>query len=222
MQVDEKIVKLLDRLIVDGNALRKGCQVECQGALSSTMDKPRLRRWLSETELFKGIAGDMLNSWKDQLVLPKKAVVYRETSIGWILATLETVRYAIDEGLLGTYDDLLYAEAFGDLVEQGQHLLSQGYFLAAGVIFRAVLEERLRRLCEKHNCQTLKDKPTINDLNMSLYKADSPVYSKSVMMQVTALEAVGNYAVHNDPSLTIEDVSRLQNGLIEFLAKFSQ
>ena len=107
----------------------------------------------------------------------------------------------MDEGLLVKYEDLIFAEAFADLYEQGQHLFSQGYFLAAGVVFRAVLEEHLRHLCERNECTPVKEKPTINDLNMALYKCDSPVYEKSVMLHVTALAAVGNDAAHNNPEL---------------------
>jgi hypothetical protein len=142
-------------------------------------------------------------------------------SLTYPISALETIKDAIDQGLLNSFEDLVYAQAFSDLYEQGEYLLSQGYFLASGVIFRAVLEERLRRLCEQNTCMPQTMRPTINDLNIALYKHEPPIYDKSMMLNVTALASVGNDAAHNHPNLKSEDVQRLKNGLLDFLAKFS-
>ncbi len=138
------------------------------------------------------------------------------------LSTLRTIKFAIEQGLLTRFEDLVIADTFADLNEQGAYLLEQGYFLAAGAIFRAVLEEKLRKLCIRHKCQPNKTRPTINDYNQALYTSSPPVYDKNMMLHVTSLAAVGNDAAHNDPKLNKQDVERLMKGLQDFLARYSQ
>jgi hypothetical protein len=48
-------------------------------------------------------------------------------------------RDVIENDLLVGLDALVFAEAFSDLLEQSEHLLGGGYFLAAGVLGRACL-----------------------------------------------------------------------------------
>lgn len=224
-----KVSNLLNDLIDEGKVIKSECRsvpepfgddISFGPNPPEAQDIPKFKRWANKVVLLQSRMGDSIKAWTQ--TLETALLSWEESNIDDILAVLETIRFAIDGGLLATYEDLLYAEAFGDLTEQGQHLFSQGYFLAAGVVFRAVLEEHLRRLCEKHQCTPEKERPTINDLNTALYRCDPPVYNKSVMMQVTALAAVGNDAAHNKPELAKEDVKRLQDGLLDFLARFSE
>jgi len=100
-------------------------------------------------------------------------------------------------------------------------LLGQGYYLAAGVVFRAVLEAQQKNVCLQNSCIPKKERPTINDLNQALYKHEPPIYGKSMMLNVTSLAAVGNDAAHNNPDLKQDDVARLMNGVLEFLSQHS-
>lgn len=126
---------------------------------------------------------------------------------------------SLEEGLLIRFEDLVLAEAFSDLSEQAEYLFSQGYFLASGVITRAILEERLRRLCVNHDCTPDRERPTLSDLNTALYK--KTVYDKITFKHVDALGAVGNHAAHNNPDLNKEDVRRMIDGVQAFLLRFS-
>jgi hypothetical protein len=155
--------------------------------------------------------------WLKRLIHTGKAI-YTD-SIEEPLSALKAIRFAIDEGLLGRYEDLVIADTIGDLTEQADYLLDQNFFLAAGVIYRAVLEERLRKLCERHSCLPTKPHSTLADLNQALYKAK--IYDKSMMLHVTALASDGNAAAHNKPGFTKEQVERLQAGVRHFLARFS-
>ena len=117
------------------------------------------------------------------------------------------------------YEDIIIAEAFSDLIEQAEYLYSQGYALAAGVILRAVLEEHLRRMCNKHGCNPSKNKPTIADYNMELYK--SKVYDKIKMKYVESMAAIGNAAAHNSDEFDSTDIKRLNQDVVSFLQSFS-
>lgn len=209
----KKLVDLVEKLITDARHLLSSSYG------GNIKEREKLRRWSNELILLRTIGGEMLSPWARRLA--HDGVVIPDYYVEGPLAALETLKFAIDEGLLQSYRDLIMAEAFTDLFEQGQHLLSQGYFLAAGVIFRVVLEEKLRELTVAAKCMPEKDRPTINDFNQALYKCDSVPYDKAMMLNITALAAVGNDAAHNKDSLKNEDVERLARGTLEFISRYS-
>ena len=69
-----------------------------------------------------------------------------------MLGALDSIREGIEAGRLLRVEDLVFAEAFANLIEQAEYLLKRNYFLASGVLLRAVLEEELRRMCEINEC----------------------------------------------------------------------
>lgn len=219
MSKTNQLSALLDKLIKDAeNILKKGAW--SRGAVLKMVEGGEtLMRWSNELILFTSIAGNLVKPWRHNLQHDGRVLV--ADNLMKVLAALKTIKSAMDEGLLVRFEDLVFAEAFADLTEQAKYLLSQGYFLAAGVILRAVLEEKLRKLCLRHSCFPKKTNPTINDLNQALYTASPPVYDKTVMLHVTSLAGVGNDAAHNNPALKKEDVERFARDLPTFLANFA-
>ncbi|HMV17568.1 MAG TPA: hypothetical protein PLN96_08260 [Zoogloea sp.] len=213
MNQPQKFVDLIEKLIRDARVIL----ASARGGFIE--DREALRRWSNELILLRNLGGTMLSPWARRLA--HDGVLIPVEYVQRPLAALETVKYATDNGLLTSYRDLVIAEAFTDLYEQGQYLFSQGYFLAAGVIFRAVLEERLRELCLAADCMPEKERPTLGDLNQALFRCESVPYDKAMMLHVTALAAVGNDAAHNSDSLQKEDVERLMRGTLEFLSRYS-
>ena len=69
-----------------------------------------------------------------------------------ISPVLDTIAKALSTGRLATVDELVSAEVLGDLLDHADELLKAKFNLAAAIILRAILEERLRKLCESHNC----------------------------------------------------------------------
>jgi len=111
------------------------------------------------------------------------------------------------------------------LIEEGEKVVTtkwqpQGYIIASGVILRAVLEERLKLLCDRNLCVPAKQRPTIVDYNTELYK--KLVYDKLTMKLVESMAAVGNDAAHTNPQLSKDDVGRFKRDLFDFLQKFSK
>ena len=136
-----------------------------------------------------------------------------------MLGALQSVLESVEHGRLAAFEDIVFAEAFANLIDQGEYLLEKDYHLAAGVVFRAVLEERLRRLCDVHGAMPAKPRPTISDYNQSLYKAN--VYDKIVMKHVDAMATVGNAAAHGTDGFHPADVVQLRTNLVSFLARFA-
>ncbi len=133
------------------------------------------------------------------------------------LGSLKSLLEAVQDDLLSAVEDLIAADAFGSLLEQAEFLLTKTYLLASGVLCRAVLEEHLRLLCDRHGCLPA-GRPTINDLNQALYKNGH--LDKLAMQQVTAMATAGNHCAHNErPPLTQADVEKLHREVTDFLVR---
>lgn len=63
---------------------------------------------------------------------------------------LQTVREDFQAGYLHSVKELINAEVFSDFIEMAEYLLTDGYKDPAAVLGGAVLEEHLRKLCDKN------------------------------------------------------------------------
>ena len=133
-----------------------------------------------------------------------------------MLGTLEGILNSISKGMLITVEDLIIAEAFDDILEQGEYLFQQGYLLAAGVLGRAVLEEHLRKWCGRTGCMPQKAKPTLDDYKSALYSIQA--MDKVTMKHVEAMAAVGNDAAHAK-QVQKEDIERFITDVRQFLVR---
>jgi hypothetical protein len=125
---------------------------------------------------------------------------------------------AVLNDMLISLETLVLAKEFGNLLEQADHLFENGYFLAAGVLGRAVLEDHLRTWCQRVPCIPVPPNgkpPTLNDFNMELYRKDK--ISKTTMLHVTTMGTIGNDAAHNKPELKQDDVKWFLRELGSFL-----
>jgi hypothetical protein len=114
-----------------------------------------------------------------------------------MLGVANAIKHDVESGLLVNFKSLALAEVFADFLEMGEYLLSEGYKDAAAVIIGSVLEDGLRKLCERASLPVLGStgKPlTIDPLNTQLAKAD--VYSKLAQKQITTWADVRNMAAH--------------------------
>lgn len=119
--------------------------------------------------------------------------------ISQMLGIALSVKYDYEKGLLVNIRALVQADIFADFLEMGEYLLKEGYKDAAAVIIGAVLEDSLRKLCDKNGISTSRDNGTpltIDPLNVTLAKAD--VYSKLVQKQITTWVHVRNKAAHGE------------------------
>lgn len=215
----EKISSLVDSLVSEGeHVLTTQWQPGGRWATGppTYVDLEAFKKWRASCRLLVSVMGSLAVPWEDLLT--------SDVQNGWAhaattLGTLKAIKEALSSGLLVNFEDLVFAEAFSDLIEQAEYLFDQGYFLAAGVILRAVLEERLRKLCERNTCSPEKNRPTIADFNLALYKANA--YDKVTFKHVDAMAATGNDAAHNNPDIRAEDVERFLRDLLAFLRRFA-
>jgi len=147
MPAPTQITDLLDKLIADAEELIATSSMNVHNLRVVRPDnRDRVRRWANELALIDPWRGELKHDGDSTLTIHLECC----------LSALQVIDDAMKQGLLGRYEDLVFAQAFGNLFEQGEHLFEQGYFLAAGVIFRAVLEEKLRRMCDVNSCLPTK------------------------------------------------------------------
>jgi hypothetical protein len=215
----EKVSELVEALIKEGeDVLATKWQPSGRWATGppTYVDLEAFKKWRASCRLLVSLMGDLGTPWHDIFM---SDVPNGLSNASTTLGTLKAMNEALSNGYLVRFEELVLAEAFSDITEQAEYLLDQGYFLAAGVILRAVLEERLRKLCERTGCTPEKPRATISDLNQALYKAKA--YDKIVYKHVDAMTATGNDAAHNASELKKDDVARLLNDVKDFLRRFA-
>jgi len=114
-----------------------------------------------------------------------------------LVGLLSAVRADLQAGYFKTVAELLHADLFGDFLEMGKELLDKGFKDPAAVVAGSVLEEHLRKLCEKAGVDVAKPDGSWRNadaLNADLAKAG--VYGTLEQKAVTAWLALRNHAAH--------------------------
>lgn len=106
---------------------------------------------------------------------------------------LEAAQRDFEAGILFDMRALITAEVLGDFMEQAEALLEGGYHVPAASLAGAILEDTLRKLCEKHSI-TIPEMTKIDRLNATL--AGAGIYDKLVQKRITALADIRNNADH--------------------------
>ena len=209
MKAQQQIQELLDKLVAEGEAVPK-TKFQPRGNWVSGpptyVDLAGFTRWRARCKLLISLLDRAGRPWEGELTADWNNRIEQAIKTQ---STLQAIKLSVAEGVLLQLEDLVLADAFANLLEQAKYLLGQGYFLASGVILRAVLEERLRRLSDRHGLTLSKPKPTLSDYNTELYRAG--VYGKVTFKDVESLVAVGNAAAHKDTGITFQ-----QNVSIQF------
>lgn len=135
-----------------------------------------------------------------------------------MIGGLESIFETLNKGYLTEIKELIFSEALSNLNEQANYLYQNNYFLASGVIARAILEEKLRLLCETHNIEIKSKRPTLHDFNSHLYKNNK--YAKTEFKYIEFLISIGNKAAHNQ-QFENSEIKKLIEGVEEIIRKYS-
>ena len=142
----------------------------------------------------------------------------------WWLAgpVLRAIRDDYAAGYLHSVMELIHADLFSDFLEMADHLMEQGYKDPAAVIAGSVLEEHLRKLCDKNGSIDVK-KPDgaskkADSLNSEL--AGATVYSKLDQKNVTSWLDLRNKAAHGRyTEYTKDQVALLIQSIRDFITR---
>lgn len=134
---------------------------------------------------------------------------------------LKAIRIDYESGYLQSVVELVHADLFADFLEMAHYLLQQGYKDPAAVISGSVLEEHLRKLCQKNSVDILKSDRSpkkADTLNADL--SGSSIYSKLDQKNVTAWLDLRNKAAHGHYSeYTKEQVELMLQSVRDFIAR---
>ncbi len=183
------------------------------GPMDTSVDQWKFAKWLPGCRNLLRVLGDAAEPFAEPF--GQSAAFCHADRAQEMLASLTALKTAMNHGLLVRIQELVFAEAFSDLIEQAEELAEKGHFLAAGVVCRAVFEEHLRKLCDCNNCMPA-GKTTIEPLKQALAKAN--VLTKLDVRSVDLIASAGNHCAHNNqPPLGESDIRRLIRDVIEFI-----
>lgn len=180
----------------------------------SWVDSEKANQWFTSAQsLLKRAMGSESAHYKNFSAVPgKQGISYSPVRRGQgiLRAALED----FEHGHLFEVRQLLEAEVFADLLEQAAELHRAGYIGPAAVVAGCVLEDGLRRLCQRAGLP-LQPKPKLDQMNADLAKAG--VYSKLVQKRLTAIADLRNNAAHgNWAEFDRDDVGEM----IDWISKF--
>lgn len=216
----ELVDKLCEKCITEGQTLLGTMWLnDHMGGMpilnpTAYVDLEGFKKWKSNCKVLLNLLGDLSKPWDDEIGGEQGNTLVNTKNI---MGALKSMKETIDNGYLIKIEDLIFAEAFSNLLDQAEYLFDSGYFLASGVLGRAVLEEKLRNLCDSNKVTFSKSRPTLSDFNTELYK--NKFYDKIEFKNIDHLSSIGNNAAHNKP-IQKEDVKKLLEGVIEILKKY--
>lgn len=158
----------------------------------SRVDSDKSQEWATSTSQFLGSLFGRESEYYSRLQLAfTVAGGYSDMLHG--LAVLKAAWNDYSKGYLIEAKSLITAEVFDDILEQAQYLLEQGYHQAAAVLTGSILEDTLRKLCQRNGI-TLPTKPKLDGMNAELAK--KAVYNTLVQKRITLLADIRNKAAH--------------------------
>lgn len=210
MDIDQKIIERLEGLI------QKGEEVIKTKYESATVGNPYIKylfvnsqistQWgISCLNLLKRVFGKESDHYTKFDSLFPKLNYY--TSANQALGVLKAAKDDYENAYLFEIRFLIQAEVFDDFLEQAKYLFDTGYYQPAAVIAGSVLEDGLRKLCNR-NSITLPSKPKLDTMNADLVKKE--IYNSLVQKQITALADLRNKAAHGKwTEFTDNDVEQM-------------
>ena len=134
------------------------------------------------------------------------------------LGVLKATKDDYEHGYLFETRVLIEAEVFDDLLQQAEHLLTNGYYGPAAVLAGSVLEDGLRKLCQRKNV-SLPTKLTIEPMNVQLAKAG--VYNSLIQKKITTIADIRNKSAHGKwNEFNVKDVEQMITQVRSFMEEF--
>ncbi len=134
------------------------------------------------------------------------------------MAVLNAAWNDYSKGYLNELKTLVRAEIFDDFLELAQYLYDQGYYQPAAVLAGGVLEDSLRKVCDKSGIP-LQAKPKLDSMNAELAKQG--VYNTLVQKRITWLADIRNKAAHAQWStFSATDVDAMLRQVRDFVTDY--
>jgi hypothetical protein len=218
MPVDERVVARLRELISLGEDVLATKRQPGAGAIGfdAFVDSEKANQWFTSSQSLLGrVFGLDGAHYKNFSAIPgKQGISFSPCRRGQ--GILKAALDDFERGYLFDIRKLVESEVFADFLDQAGELLRAGYKGPAAVVAGAVLEDGLRKLCEKHGIAN-SDKPKLDAMNSLLAKAGA--YTLLTQKRITAIADIRNNAAHgNWDAFETDDVREM----IDWVSKFSE
>lgn len=142
---------------------------------------------------------------------------FQEDLIILQVGILRALRDDYANGRILSLQERIRCDVFSDFLEMAEYLIEdEGLKEPAAVLAGGVLEEHLRKLCDKRGI-TLSAKPKLDAMNADL--ARKGVYGKNEQKQITAWAGIRNDAAHARRIADSEPVKLMIAGIRDFLSR---
>ncbi len=207
MRIDEKIMKRLDELLEMGEQVLATRRSPGPNVIGDDRVNSQIAyQWATSVQnLLARVFGLDSEHYKNFTKRVESHLTYYPVFCAQ--GILKAAKDDYENEQLFEVRQLVEAELFDDLLEQAEHLFDSDYYQPAAVIAGCVLEDGLRKLCQKNGI-ALPEKPKLDKMNADLAKAG--VVSKLVQKRITALADLRNKAAHGQWDQFIkEDVGEM-------------
>jgi hypothetical protein len=220
MQVDnERITAKFEGLLADARKMmdQAGYSSRSSGELYRNPDAGEFFRLRTEAmNLIRRICGESSDHYKTLVQFSQAS----QGDEGFLFlprwnGVIQAAKNDFESGLLFDLSSLIRAEVLTDFLEQAEVLAANGYHAAAASLAGAVLEDGLRKLCDRW-AASVPSKPAIDSLNSELARAGA--YDKLVQKRITAIADIRNNADHGHfQKFAKEDV----DDMIRWIGRFT-
>jgi hypothetical protein len=152
-------------------------------------------RWRTEAlNLIKRVCGEDSEHYKQLLEISENSnTKHNGFYFSSCYGIFEAAKRDFDDDFLADIKYLVRADLLDDFLSQAEELCREGYCAAAASLAGGVLEDTLRKLCDKRGI-SYPDKTKIDALNSNLAKVSA--YDKLVQKEITAKADIRNNADH--------------------------
>ncbi|MBS1798934.1 MAG: DUF4145 domain-containing protein [Acidobacteria bacterium] len=214
---DEKITAQFNALQLEAAQILRQCRWDGENYYSHP-NQIEYQRWRTQAiNLIERVCGRTSTHYKD---IRSIAETPESKLNGYYfvdcLGILEAASKDYADGLLSEIRTLVRAELLDDFLTQADALFKQGYHVPAASVAGAVLEDTLRKLCDKNGIVYDPAKSNLNVLNTELAKAE--VYDKLVQKRITAEADLRNSADHGQfAKVKVNDVEDMLSWVRRFV-----
>jgi hypothetical protein len=201
--ISEQVVRELDALIERGRKLDASFRSDGGGGILSPVPETEHRAFVTASlAAISRVAGRASEYYE---AAPKPDLKTNISGAAWVkspvipatVGALVALRDAVAAGLLQSLESRLRASIHDDLLEQARDLNSAGYHVAAMVLVGGVLEDHLRKLCNKSELRWTGS-GSLSKYNDLLREQ---VYPQTAWRRIQAIGDVRNHAAHGEGEL---------------------
>lgn len=218
MSIDAKINHRLDELIALGRTVLRTRKIASLAVANADgVDVQLANQWLTSClSLLSRVFGDDSPHCRriKELFPPYVKWVHVEQAFGVLLAAKDD----FESESIFSLKALIEAEVFDEFLDQAEHLNEANYFQPAAVIAGCVLEDGLRKLCQRMDIE-LPVCPKLEWMNSELAK--NGLYDKLTQKRITVIADLRNKAAHGKWSeFEKNDVNAMIRDVRDFMLKY--